>query len=409
MSIMFIAGLILSNIALPERFGTISLLILNASLLSIITGLGTESIVLHKVTTGIWKVTKSLQFVWFGLLLQILLFVLLEFLSLHFWNKTLLSNDSADYLAIDIIYYLGLVISEKYMIMLYSFQKALLANLAMVSVAMVYMGGLFVLYYFLKTDFNTTFYFFAWQSFTQGFVLLLFFHFRHRLRDNEKLKRKELISAIGLSFIVMVTNIIQLAAYRLDFWILKYYYSNLEVGLYAQANKFANLIWIIPNVLSQLLITRFSFVEKGMMPKVFSAAFYINIVGVLFTVMATNLFYYWYLKSAYQAGLPAFYLMLPGYFFWAVVIYIAAYFSWEGKFINNLIGSSICFLIILCADLILIPEYGIKGAAWGNTIAYTLVFLLYLFFINKRFSISWKEFFLLQKNDFRRILKFVSA
>jgi O-antigen/teichoic acid export membrane protein len=409
MCIMFVAGLILSNIALPERFGTISLLILNASLLSIVTGLGTESIVLHKVTRGKWKVLKTLQFVWYGILLQFLLFLCLEFASLHFWNRTLLSNEKIDYLAIEVIYFIGLILSEKYMILLYSFQRTLLANMAMAIVALLYICALFLLYYVIKIGFLTALYCFAFQSLIQGIALFMLFHYKHRLIDSEKLKSNEFFSAIGLSFIVMMTNIIQLAAYRLDFWILKYFYSNYEVGIYAQANKFANLVWIIPNVISQLLITKFSSIEAGLMPKVFSAAFYINFIGVLVTVVCTNLFYYLYLENAYQAGLPAFYMMLPGYFFWAGVIYIAAYFSWEGKFVYNLIGSSICLIVILIADLILIPIYGIQGAAWSNSIAYTIVFLIYLVLINKSFAISWNEFFLLRKKDLLGIVKLVSA
>jgi len=101
-------------------------------------------------------------------------------------------------------------------------------------------------------------------------------------------------------------------------------------------------------------------------------------------------------------------MMLPGYFFCALVIYIAAYFSWEGKFIYNLVGSSICFILILIADLILIPGYGIQGAAWSNTITYSIVFVVYLSFINKTFSVPWNEFFLLRKKDLLRIVKFVS-
>lgn len=408
MSFMFIAGLILSNIALPERFGIISLLILNASLLSIITGLGTESIVLHKVARDKWKLLKTLQFVWYGILIQILLFLVLEFLSLHFLNRTLLSNQNVSYLAIDVFYFIGLVLSEKYMILLYSFNKTLLANIAMALVAMVYTITLVFLYYIIKMEFVTALYSFALQSLVQGFTLFVIFHLKNHSLDTERLKLSEFFAAIGLSFIVMTTNIIQLAAYRLDFWILKYFYSNYEVGLYAQANKFANLIWIIPNVLSQLLITKFSSIEKGFVPKIFSTAFYLNLMGVFFTIICTNLFYYFYLEHEYRSGLPSFYMMLPGYFFWALVIYIAAYFSWEGKFIYNLVGSSICFILILIADLILIPGYGIQGAAWSNTITYSIVFVVYLSFINKTFSVPWNEFFLLRKKDLLRIVKFVS-
>jgi len=51
--ILFFANLILSNLALPEKFGILSILILNASLLTIVTGFGIESIVLYKLSNSL--------------------------------------------------------------------------------------------------------------------------------------------------------------------------------------------------------------------------------------------------------------------------------------------------------------------------------------------------------------------
>jgi O-antigen/teichoic acid export membrane protein len=406
---MFAAGLVLSNLALPEHFGTISLLILNASLLSIVTGLGTDSIVLHKVSNGKWKGLKTVQFSWYAIIIQLILFFALEFSSLVFWNRTLLSNESSAYLFIDLIYFTGLVLTEKYLTLLYSFQNSRLANVSLAIVGFVYFLTLLLIYYFVDIDFSTVFYFFALQSFFQGIAFVALFHFMNKVFDKIKLGKKEFFSAIRFSSLVMVTNVIQLMAYRLDFWVLKYYYSNYEVGIYAQANKFANLTWIVPNILAQLLITRFSAADKADVPKIFSAAFYLNLIGIFATVICANIFYFLYLNQEYLAGLQTFYLMLPGYFFWATVIYIGAYFSWAGKFSHNLFCSSICFVVILLADLILIPKYGMEGAAWANTISYTLVFLVYIFILVKQFSFKWNDLLLLRKKDLFRIVKFVNG
>jgi O-antigen/teichoic acid export membrane protein len=405
---MFAAGLVLSNLALPEYFGTISLLILNASLLSIVTGLGTDSIVLHKVSNGKWKILKTLQFSWYAIIIQLILFFALEFSSLVFWNRTLLSNESSAYLFIDLIYFTGLVLTEKYLTLLYSFENSRMANVSLAIVGFIYFLTLLLIYYFVDVNFSAVIYFFALQSLLQGTVLVALFHFRNTVFDTIKLGKKEFFSAIRFSSLVMITNVIQLMAYRLDFWILKYYYGNYEVGIYAQANKFANLAWIVPNILAQLLITRFSAADKSDVPKIFGAAFYLNLIGVFATVICANIFYFLYLNQEYLAGLQTFYLMLPGYFFWATVIYIGAYFSWAGKFSHNLFCSSICFVVILFADLILIPKYGMEGAAWANTISYTLVFLVYIFILVKQFSFKWNDLLLLRKKDLFRIVKFVN-
>jgi O-antigen/teichoic acid export membrane protein len=206
----------------------------------------------------------------------------------------------------------------------------------------------------------------------------------------------------------MITNVVQLLAYRIDFWLLGIYYSNYEVGLYAQANKFANLAWIIPNILAQLLIPKFSSLTRPATSGVFRTAIYFNIISIFFTITCTLFFYTFYLDAEYKYGLRAFFLMLPGYFFWAGVIYFGAYFSWMGKFYYNLLGSTVCFILIFAADLILIPKYSISGAAIANSMVYFIVFVIYIFILRKKQSFSLGELMVLKKNDFYNALKLLS-
>ena len=409
LAIMFLANLVFSNLVLPERFGTVSLLILNAALLSIITGFGMDSIVLHKVSNNIWNNSKAVQFTWRVITIQFILFWVLELGSLQIWNKTLLSNERHSYLVIEAIYFTGLLLVEKYLALLYSFQKSLIANVALFVIGLAYFISLLLFYYFIKADFITVIYFFAWQSLAQGLILIFIFHVTtNPAADKENLNNKEFVAALKLSSVVMITNIIQLIAYRVDFWILQYFYGNYEVGIYAQANKFANLVWIVPNILAQLLIPKFALAAKNELPKIFSGGFYFNLSGIMASVVCANVFYFFYLNAEYRTGLTAFYLMLPGYFFWAGVIYFGAYFSWAGKFSYNLICSSCCFALILIADLILIPRFGLEGAAWANTIAYTAVFILYIFILIKKYSFKWNELLLLRKKDLSTIIKFIT-
>jgi O-antigen/teichoic acid export membrane protein len=247
---------------------------------------------------------------------------------------------------------------------------------------------------------------FAGQSLAQGLFLLGFFYWHDRI-SHEQLHLREFVKLLKASSVVMVTNVIQLLAYRLDFWIIQSFFGNYEVGIYAQANKFANLVWLVPNILAQLLIPKFSQIPRNDVPKVFSIAFYTNFLNVAATAVCAIAFYWLYLNPAYKAGLPAFYLMLPGYFFWAAVLYFAAYFSWQGRFVYNLLCSSCCLVVIFFADILLIPSYGIEGAAVANTIAYCTVFLLYLFILKTRYSFRWKDLLLPPQKSFLKIVKFV--
>ncbi|RYZ25072.1 MAG: hypothetical protein EOO10_19220, partial [Chitinophagaceae bacterium] len=126
------------------------------------------------------------------------------------------------------------------------------------------------------------------------------------------------------------------------------------------------------------------------------------------TSVCAHLFYAFYLRPAYSEGLAAFPLMLPGYFFWACVIYVGAFVSASGKFTYNLVCSSVCFVLVFLADIILIPFMGIEGAALANSISYTAVFFLYLYLLVKKYSFSLNDLLWPRKTTLRSITKLVS-
>jgi O-antigen/teichoic acid export membrane protein len=407
LAIMFLAGLVLSNLALPEHFGSISLLVLNASLFSLITGLGSDSMVIYKVSNDQWNISKAFQFTWGSILIQVLIFVAFEFGSWFLTHKTLLSDEASDYLIIEAVYFIGLVVTEKYTALFYSLHKTRPANTILALVGFIYLLLLLLFCYYIRVTLLYVFYAFAFQSLVQALVLVLFFGVVRV--EQASWNMREFLRAVRLSSVVMATNVIQLFVYRIDFWLLKYFYSNYEVGVYAQANKFANLCWVIPNVLAQLLRPKFASMDRHRIKEVFSVAFYVNILIVLSTTLCTLFVYFFYLRPEYKGGLIPFYLMLPGYFFWASVIFFAAYVSSTGKFLYNLVASSSCFVLIVFADLMLIPQYGMKGAAIANSLCYTAVFFIYFYVLKRRFSFNWNGFLSPYKETWYNVFKIVSS
>jgi O-antigen/teichoic acid export membrane protein len=100
--------------------------------------------------------------------------------------------------------------------------------------------------------------------------------------------------------------------------------------------------------------------------------------------------------------------MLPGFYFFSITLLFAAYFSAKNILWINLVGSSICLIIIVIADLLLIPDFGIKGAAIANTIAYTLATAFTMGMFLKISKLKPKDFFYLRKTDWRLITKLQS-
>ena len=403
----FVTSIIIANVLLPSNWGDLSLFYINAGIISLITGFGADSLIIHSLTNNKWNVGQALYFLWRLTLLQIIVFAFIELVFFFWQGSTILSLDKESNAILELLYFIGLILTEKYIGLFYSLNKAKLANIFLFVHVLIFLIVFVLINRVVNISYRIVLTAVCVQVFLQGSLLCLFFHLRvHRLIF-KRIVRPIFLTSLKLSSIVMVTNCIQFIAYRVDFYLLEKYYSNYEVGIYAQANKFANLIWIVPNIFALLVTPKFTEIKKEELPILFRLASVMNVIILVITTLVTNVFYAYFLDISYKPGLKSFYIMLTGYFLFSLMIYLAAYISWLGKFHYNLIGSSFCLLVIFFFDLLFIPGWALNGAALANTLAYSLTFLLYFFILFHRSPFSIKDFFLFKKTDLLFLLKLI--
>jgi O-antigen/teichoic acid export membrane protein len=395
----FLGNLLLANILAPFYYGTVSLLVVNAAIISLVTGLGIEGYITHAITNKKWDTHYSNSIVWTSIAIQICLFVILQIISIACFGVTILSRASPSIFFLELIYFSGIIITEKIVTLFYAMNKARVANMLLLFVSGGYVVVLLFFYFIKRPDYFTVLSLIAFQAFIQSFTLILAFICIYKPVRIKWVSLIQLLRTIRISFIILISNVVQFVAYRVDFLILKKYHSNYEVGMYAQANKFANLIWIVPNIVVLFLVPKLSQVNKNELAIVFRWSFFLNIVSTLATVLLAHFCYIYLLSPEYSVGISAFHKMLPGYFAWALVTYFGAYFSWSGHFRYNLYGSCLCLISILMCDFLLIPAHAINGAAISNTIAYCLTLGLYLLLYYKHHSTSLKDLVSVRSTD----------
>jgi O-antigen/teichoic acid export membrane protein len=382
--IVFISTLVISKLLVPGDFGIIAILILNSTLLTIISGFGSESIIMYMVSNQKMKTSEATGYMFRVIGIQLGIFFILEAFSALVFQKTLLSwLDPRVYLIPEILYFMGLVVMEKILIFFYAHLKSFKINRLLFLLSAIYIVVLSLL--FLKQDVTLPeiIWLLSLFSIIQGVVLLAYFARKFTLRvDWRKLSGINLY--LRHSSFIIFANIIQLFAYRIDLWIIKSYHSDEDVGLFSLAGKFANLIWILPNLIVQLLVPYFSNMNKDETVKVFRVALWFNFLLTLGGLVVTWFFYSFFIDPSYERSLTAFYWMLPGYFCWAAVIYFAGYFAWKGEFKINFYASAGCLVLILITDMLLIPSLSYMGAAIANSIVYCLVMIYYIILFAQR-------------------------
>ncbi len=406
--VVFFANLLLANLLLPALFGTVSLMIVNAAIVYLVTGLGTDSVVMHAVTNNKWTHAEAAAISRYGFGVQLLLFALLQWAHFALFSTTLLAGQAAPFLLYEILYFTGLALVEKSVVLLYAQGDAALANKALFGAALFYIAVLFAAMQSAFFSAAALIGLFCGQSLLQGAVVALLYAVHRRRAAGSRFRLQKFYGVLKMSLVVLLTNFIQLLAYRIDFLLIGYFGNDYQVGLYAQANKFANLMWIVPNIFALLLMVRFAKIGTKGLPLLFRSALVLSLLLLAVTVVATLFFYAYLIAPAYSAGLAAFYLMLPGYFCWSIVIYFGAFFSWQGRFANNLIISGFCLALISVCDFFLIPRFAIRGAAVANSIAYSSTLVLCFYLLSRQVQIRLRDIFAIRKTDYEDIKTYFS-
>ena len=401
----FLISLLIAKLAGAGQFGSLSLIIVNAAFIQIITGLGTDAaIVWHGISGSDYGRNKLFSFTIITAGIQLFFFYIIAILGYFFLGHTLLggSYDLKIFFA-EIIYFTGLVLMDKFLSLYYSQHEAKLCN----KIVAIASGILFLVVLIIWatrpvviSDYPIWIY--SLFIFIPAFILSFFFIVKFNPAF-KNISQEEMKSFSSFSFIVLITNIIQFVAFRADYWFLNFYYDTDTVGVYAQASKFAQLLWIIPGVLAGLIIPALKNENQKLTESAFISVcrvlFYTHVFLSLLLISISLVIYTFFLPSIYFNGFLSLLIMLPGYLLFTITTALAAYFSANRLLKVNLIGSILCCVVMLLLDFLLIPRVSYKGAAIANLIAYSITSVYFIYRSMSFIKTSLKDFFVIKRSD----------
>lgn len=404
-AIGFLISLLIAKLAGADQFGSLSLIIVNAAFIYIITGLGTDSaIVWHGISGATYSRDKVFSFTIITAFIQLLFFYIIAILGFLFLGHTLLGGSfDLNIFFAEVVYFTGLVFLDKFLSLYYSQHEAKLCNkiLAIVS------GILFLVVLIIwanRPDLIANYPVWTYSLFICIPAVIIFIFFLLKFKPSVKsISQEEYRSFSAFSAIVLITNIIQFIAYRADYWFISSYYGHDTVGVYAQASKFAQLLWIVPGILAGLITPALKnenqkLTDAGLI-SICKLSFYIHIVVGAILVVVSFLIYQFFLPAVYFDGFFSLLIMLPGYLLFTITTILAAYFSANRLLKVNFIGSVICCGIMLLLDFLLIPTMSYKGAAIANLFAYSIATFYVIIRSTTFIKASLTEFFILRKSD----------
>jgi O-antigen/teichoic acid export membrane protein len=169
--------------------------------------------------------------------------------------------------------------------------------------------------------------------------------------------------------------------YRMDIYFVNFFLTPVASGLYAVAVKLGERMWLLSQAVSTVIFPRLSALKNSDAKKrditPIASRIVLLFTGILCLLVASFANYIipvLFGQEFAKAVLPLL-ILLPGIAVLASSRIVANDFAARGKPEWNLYISVPVTVINLVGNIILIPTYGLIGAAIATTIAYTIRFI----------------------------------
>lgn len=381
LAVVFAINVLLARLMKADGYGMFSLMLANVTFLNMLTSFGADAAITYqaaseKITTG-----KIICIVSGLLIVQVIIALVIEngfnALTGHYW-----------------IYQGALWIGILYLVIISAVEKStalyngkhlyihinkylFVSNLFILIVLM----ALFIGYNKATAVFYLQFYIAV--SLLQLLIIIVLFFIATKEKPTLSLvATHELSPFFSYSIIVFITNSIQFLAYRVDYWFMDYYYGKQSLGIYALAVKLSQLFWILPIAFAGIIFPATAKqTETTIQNNLPSLIRLMNLFNAGIAILACFLMPFilpFVFGEEYVTAVAPFLILLPGVILFCMATILAAYYAGINKLKVNLLGSVICFLIILLLDIWLIPKKGIRGAAIASSAGYAITGIYYL-------------------------------
>jgi len=199
------------------------------------------------------------------------------------------------------------------------------------------------------------------------------------------------------------SHVLNFFTYKLDIWIINHYNTEAQVGLYARAVGIAQLFWLISNPIMGVLaptlsrpdapdkLSTFTFFSKFNFMSVF-------VLMIIAAALAPVLFPLVYGEEFAGSVLP-FFVLLPGILFSCINKLFSIYIFSQEKVKYNFLSTVAGVIITITLDLLLIPHFGIMGAAWATFFAYFGMMIASACFLFGPLKLPFRNYYLFSLSE----------
>lgn len=200
-----------------------------------------------------------------------------------------------------------------------------------------------------------------------------------------------------------VGNLLKDLSYRADILILAYFAPAASVGFYAVAITLSEIVWKIPDAVGTVLLPKVAHIDastaRTFTPVVSRAVVWsVGALALGLFILGEQMIELVFGRDFIPAFIPLL-IMLPGTMSLALWKIIANDMIAQGYALQYSFTTAIALGSMVVFDLLLIPRFGISGAAMASTIAYVLATTAIIFLYMRRARIPFRSLVLPTRGD----------
>jgi len=406
---IFTSAIIARYLGIENR-GIYALIILLPTTLFTFLNLGINSSIIYfigKKNNNIKEIIKSTNFI---SIILITISIMIGFIIITLYKDVFFMGVDKIYLFISLLFLPSLIYTSFLQAIFIGYENFKTVNYILLLQPIIF---LFLLVLNLLFDYKLNGVLMS-ELLTQYIILLITYFYVRKLynKGEGKLLKSLIYSKIKYGIKNHIANMITFFEYRLDLIMVSYYLDLKSVGAYVIAINIAEKLWMVASSVAGVMFARIVNLENKK-EKIFitilsaKIVFFVSLViGIILFFIADKLIILLF-GSEYCLSILPFLYLLPGIVFWSAVKVYASYIAGEGKPEYNIYVSIISVILNFILNFILIPLYGLAGAAIATSITYIINFILRIFVFQRMSKISLFQIILPRKEEWNSILIYI--
>ena len=214
---------------------------------------------------------------------------------------------------------------------------------------------------------------------------------------------------LGYGWKAHLSNIMAFVNYKADVFLVNLLMGPAAVGVYVIAVALSEKLWLMSQAVSTVLLPRLAQLStdeakrKILTPLIARWVLFITLLAALVVALVAEGLIRFIFGAEYSGALLPLWILLPGIVSLAAARVLANDIAARGRPEWNMYTSVVVVLVNIAGNVILIPPYGLTGAAAATTLAYALTLTLTLMIYCRFSGNRWRESVFVRVGDVRMV------